>query len=293
MQLPSVWTAMITPFDQDLQVNYSKAAELAEYLCQHGSEGIIVSGTTGESPVLSTEEKLQLLVAVKQKVGKQVPVWCGTGSNDTAHVIELSREAEKAGADGLLLVSPYYSKPPQEGLYQHFKQVAESVSVPLMLYNIPGRTAVNMLPATMARLAEIENIVAIKEAAGDLDQVSQLSSILPPRVAIFSGDDSLTLPMLAVGAQGVVSIASHILGNEIKAMVEAYFAGQVDQARELHLKLFPAFKGLFVTTNPIPLKAALNMMGMKVGGLRLPLVEADEAQIAQVKELLQSYKLIV
>lgn len=283
---------MITPFDRDLKVNYGKAAELAEYLVQHGTEGIIVSGTTGESPVLSMEEKLQLLDVVKKRVGKQVPVWCGTGSNDTAHVIELSREAEKNGADGLLLVSPYYNKPPQEGIFQHFKKIAQSVSVPLMIYNIPGRTAVNILPATMARLTEIDNIVAVKEAAGDLDQVSLLSSMIPSRVAIFSGDDSLTLPMLAVGAQGVVSIASHIWGNEIKAMVDAYFAGEVDLARELHIKLFPAFKGLFVTTNPIPLKAALNMMGMEVGGLRLPLIDADETQQAAVKALLQSYKLI-
>ncbi len=292
MQLPRLWTAMITPFDEQLKVNYSKAVELANYLCDNGSEGIIVSGTTGESPVLSMEEQLQLFALIKEKVGKRVPIWGGTGSNNTAHVVELSREAEKAGLDGLLLVCPYYNKPPQEALYRHFKTIAEAVSIPVMLYNIPGRTAVNMTPATMARLAEIDNVVAVKESTGDMEQCSLLNSLLPADVAVFSGDDSLTLPMMALGARGVVSIVSHILGNEIKAMIDAFVAGNVEQARELHIKLFPAFKGLFITTNPIPLKAALNLMGMEVGGVRLPLIEADDAQVEAMRALLKSYNLM-
>lgn len=292
MQLPRLWTAMITPFDEQLKVNYAKAVELANYLCDNGSEGIIVSGTTGESPVLSMEEQLQLFALLKEKVGKRVPIWGGTGSNNTAHVVELSREAEKVGIDGLLLVCPYYNKPPQEALYRHFKNIAESVSVPVMLYNIPGRTAVNMIPATIARLAEIDNVVAVKESTGDMDQCSLLSRLLPDDVAVFSGDDSLTLPMMALGARGVVSIASHILGKEIKTMIDAFVSGRVEQAREMHLKLFPAFKGLFITTNPIPLKTALNLMGMKVGGVRLPLIEADDAQIQSIKALLKSYNLM-
>ncbi len=283
---------MITPFDEELQVNYEKAQALAEHLCDNGSEGIIVSGTTGESPVLSTEEQLQLFAVIKERVGKRIPVWGGTGSNDTAHVVELSREAEKVGVDGLLLVCPYYNKPPQEGLYQHFKKVAESVSIPVMLYNIPGRTAVNMLPATVARLAEIDNVVAVKESTGDMDQASQLCSILPPDIAVFSGDDSLTLPMMALGAQGVVSVASHIWGKDIKAMIEAFLAGKNAEALELHRRLYPAFKGLFVTTSPIPLKTALNMMGMEVGGLRPPLIGADESLVNSVRDLLGSYGLI-
>lgn len=292
MQLPRLWTAMITPFDEQLKVNYAKAVELANYLCDNGSEGIIISGTTGESPVLSMEEQLQLFALIKEKVGKRVPVWGGTGSNNTKHVVEVSREAEKTGLDGLLLVCPYYNKPPQEALYKHFKTIAEAVSIPVMLYNIPGRTAVNMTPATMARLAEIDNVVAVKESTGDMEQCSLLYSLLPDDVAVYSGDDALTLPMMALGARGVVSIASHILGNEIKAMIDAFVAGHIEEARELHCRLFPAFKGLFITTNPIPLKAALNLMGKEVGSVRLPLIEADDSQVESVRALLRLYNII-
>lgn len=283
---------MITPFDEKMQVNYSKAGELAEYLCENGSEGIIVSGTTGESPVLLTEEQLQLFAVVKEKIGKRVQVWGGTGSNDTGHVVALSREAEKTGIDGLLLVCPYYNKPPQEGLYQHFKKVADSVHLPIMLYNIPARTSVNMQPSTMARLAQIDNVVAVKESTGDMEQATLLSSLLPEDVAIYSGDDALTLPMMAVGARGVVSTVSHIMGKEIKAMIEAFTSGQVDLARDLHIKLFPAFKGLFITTNPIALKAVLNLMNMQVGGVRLPLIDADEKQLTYLQDLLRRYDLL-
>ena len=286
-----MYTAMITPYHPDLQVNFTRAGELAEYLAANGSDGIVVSGTTGESPVLKQDEKLRLFAEIKAKVGDRVEVWAGTGSYDTEASIRLSLAAEKTGVDGLLVVTPYYSKPSQEGLYQHFKAIAESVSIPIMLYNIPGRTGTNMLPETVARLSEIENITSIKESSGMMDQMSLLKNMLPETMAIYSGDDSLTLPMLALGAAGVVSIASHVVGKEIKEMLGAFAAGEVKRAQELHNHLFPMFKGLFITTNPVPVKEALNMLGMDVGGLRLPLCQANEAEKIQLQQLLGSYHL--
>ena len=292
MTVPRLLTAMVTPYDDQLQVDYAKAAELAEYLANNGTEGIVVSGTTGESPVLSDEEKLKLFAAVKGKLGKRIPVWAGTGSNDTKHTLELSKEAEKLGVDGVMLVCPYYNKPSQEGLYQHFKAIAGAVSLPVMLYNVPGRTSINLLPETVARLAEIENIVAIKEASGSMDQVSALMTLLPEDMTVYSGDDSLTLPMMALGARGVVSIASHLVGNQILAMIEAFNQGEVKSAADLHKQLFPIFKGLFITTNPVPLKEALNQLGQNVGGLRLPLAEANQTEKTFIQELLINAKLL-
>lgn len=292
MTVPRLLTAMITPYDDNLQVDYAKAAELAEYLVNNGTEGIVVSGTTGEAPVLSDEEKINLFEAVINKINKRVPVWAGTGSNDTRHTIELSREAEKAGADGVMLVCPYYNKPSQEGLYLHFKQIAEAVALPVLLYNIPGRTGINLLPETVVRLAEIDNIVAIKEASGNLDQVSALISSLPEKMLVYSGDDSLTLPMMALGAQGIVSIASHLVGNQMREMLDAFLTGDVKRAASLHIQLFPIFKGLFITSNPVPLKEALNQLGMNVGGLRPPLAEANESEKRFIRELLINSNLL-
>ncbi|MEN6463260.1 MAG: 4-hydroxy-tetrahydrodipicolinate synthase [Syntrophomonas sp.] len=279
-------TAMITPYDNNLEVNYAKAAEISELLAGNGSDGIVVCGTTGESPVLSHEEKLQLYKTVKDQVADRIQVWAGTGSNNTRATVELTRQAEKTGVDGIMLVTPYYNKPSQQGLYEHFKTVAESTSLPVMLYNIPGRTGANLLPETVARLAKIQNIAAIKEASGSMDQVSLLKTVLPESMAVYSGDDSLTLPMLAIGAAGVVSIASHLIGNEIKQMLECFFAGDIEKAREIHLRIFPVMKGLFITTNPVPLKEAMNMLDMNVGGLRLPLTGASEAEKARIREML-------
>jgi 4-hydroxy-tetrahydrodipicolinate synthase len=292
MTVPRLMTAMVTPYDDKLQVDYVKAAELAEYLANNGTEGIVVSGTTGESPVLSDEEKLKLFAAVKGKLGNRIPVWAGTGSNDTQHTLNLTKEAEKLGVDGVMLVCPYYNKPSQEGLYQHFKKIADAVSLPIMLYNIPGRTGINLLPETVARLAQIENIVAIKEASGSMDQVSTLTTMVPEDMIIYAGDDSLTLPMMALGAHGVVSIASHLVGNDILAMIDAFYNGEVKRAGDLHKQLFPVFKGLFIATNPVPLKAALNQLGHNVGGLRLPLVDANETEQKFIRELLIKAKLI-
>ena len=289
MSMPRLFTAMVTPFDDDFQVNYSKAAEVAEYLFENGSDGLIVSGTTGESPVLTAEEQMKLFSTVKKAVGSKVKVWGGTGGNDTAHVVALSKEAEKTGVDGLLVVAPYYNKPNPEGLYQHYKTVAEAVSLPIMVYNIPSRTSINILPDTMARITAIDNITAIKESCGDLDQISILKNTIQDDIYLYSGDDYLALPMMAVGAYGVVSVASHIIGKEIRAMLQAYLSGQVNEAQQYHAKLYSMFKGLFVTSSPIPVKAAMNLMGMKVGNLRLPLVAADKAVTEYLSALLKQY----
>lgn len=285
-------TAMVTPYDENMEVNYQKAAEISEVLASTGSDGIVVCGTTGESPVLSHDEKLKLYATVKNAVGTRVKVWAGTGSNDTRASLELTKEAEKIGVDGIMLVTPYYNKPTQEGLYQHFKTIAGTTSLPVMLYNVPGRTSANLLPETVARLAQIENIVAIKEASGNMDQVSLLKSLVGDSMLIYSGDDSITLPLMSIGAVGVVSIASHLVGREIKQMIEAFVNGDVKKATALHLKLFPIFKTLFVLTNPIPVKEAMNMAGMNVGGFRLPLTSAGEKEKAIIRNMLVEQNLI-
>lgn len=292
MAVPRLMTAMVTPFNADLSVNYAKAAELAEYLCNNGSEGLVVCGTTGESPVLSDEEKLKLYETVQERVGGRVPVWAGTGCNDTAAVVKLSQAAAKIGVAGVMVVTPYYNKPTQEGLYQHFRTVAESVSVPVMLYNVPGRTSCNLLPETIARLAEVENITAVKEACGSMDQVSQLLTMIPERITVYSGDDSVTLPLMALGAYGVISVASHVIGPAIAEMIAAFVAGEVNKAAQLHRELFAMFKGLFITTNPIPVKTALNMLGHEVGGFRLPLTPAAENEQEFIRALLKRYHLL-
>ncbi len=287
-----VLTAVVTPFDKDMAVNYDQARKLARHLAEAGSDGLVVAGTTGESPTLSKEEKIELFRVIVEEVGGQATVLAGTGSYDTAGSVALTQAAEKVGVDGVMLVVPYYNKPSQEGLYQHFKTIAKSTNLPVLLYNIPGRTGVNLLPATVARLAEIENIVAIKEAAGSMDQVSELRRLLPDHFAIYSGDDSLTLPMLSLGAKGVVSVASHVVGLRIKEMVNAFMAGNVTLATQIHLQLYPIFKGLFVTSNPVPVKAALNMLGFQVGPPRLPLVEATPAEKESIKKVLAELKLL-
>ncbi len=292
MSAPRLMTAMVTPYGENLQIDLAKAAVLAEYLYDNASEGIVVCGTTGESPVLSNDEKLQLFAAVKEKIGNKIPVWAGTGSNHTDNAIELSRNAEKTGVDGIMLVTPYYNKPSQEGLYRHFKAIAESISLPVMLYNVPGRTSCNLLPETVKRLSAIDNIVAIKEASGNMDQVSLLKSLVGEDILIYSGDDSLTLPMLALGVHGVVSIASHLAGKEISEMIGAFANGDNKKASSIHAELFPLFRALFVTTNPVPLKEALNMLGMDVGGLRLPLCAATADEKRLIREMLIRHNLL-
>ncbi|MHB1125535.1 MAG: 4-hydroxy-tetrahydrodipicolinate synthase [Bacillota bacterium] len=287
-----VITAMVTPFDADLQVDLAAAKRLAAYLADNGSDAIVVAGTTGESPTLTSEEKLSLFAAVKEAVGNRAMVIAGTGANNTASSVTLSQEAEKAGVDAIMLVVPYYNRPSQEGLYRHFRTVAEKVSLPIMLYNVPSRTGRNINPDTVARLAEVDNIVAIKEAAGDMDQATELRQRTADNFLIYSGDDSLTLPLLALGACGIVSVASHVAGREIGEMVRAYIGGQTKKALELHLRLFPLFKVLFITSNPVPVKKALQICGHQVGGVRLPLVEATDNEIEQIRSVLNSLGLV-
>jgi 4-hydroxy-tetrahydrodipicolinate synthase len=286
-----VLTAMATPFDESGGVNWEQVSALAKRLVEGGSDGIVVAGTTGESPTLSDEEKIRLFRAVKEAVGGRAVVVAGTGTNDTKHSIHLSREAQRAGCDGLLLVNPYYNRPSQDGLYAHFRTIAESTNLPCMLYNIPGRTGVNCAPETIARLADVPTIAAVKEASGSLDQVSDIRRRTKREFLIYSGDDSLTLPILAVGGTGIVSVASHLAGREIQQMVRAYEQGEVAQALRLHLRLLPLFKVLFITTNPVPLKAALNMSGINVGKPRLPLVEATAKEKEQIQAVLSELAL--
>jgi len=287
-----VITAMVTPFNKDLTINFKQAKKLACHLVQSGSDGLVVAGTTGESPTLSKDEKIELYRAVVEEVGGKASVIAGTGSNSTHDSIILTQAAQKAGVDGVMLVAPYYNKPSQEGLFQHFKTIAESTNLPIIIYNIPGRTSVNVLPETMARLAEISNIVAIKESSGNMDQVSELKRILPEHFAVYSGDDSLTLPILALGGKGVISVASHLVGLRIKEMINAYTSGNTTLATKIHLELMPVFKGMFITTNPAPVKAALNLIGLQVGGLRLPMVETTTAEKESIKALLENMKLL-
>jgi 4-hydroxy-tetrahydrodipicolinate synthase len=267
-----VITAMVTPFDREGNVNYAIAEKLADYLVNHGSDGLVVCGTTGESPTLSWKEEYELFRAVKSAVGDRAKVIAGTGSNCTAEAIEATGEAARLGLDGTLQVVPYYNKPPQAGLYEHFKAIATAnPDIPIILYNIPGRTGQNMTPETIARLAEIPNIVAVKEASGNLEAACKIRTLTDADFAIYSGDDFLTLPLLTCGAIGVVSVASHLVGEQIQTMIRSFTEGKTQEAIAMNLRLFPLFKGLFVDTNPIPVKAALNLKGWDVGGLRLPL----------------------
>ncbi|WP_413744749.1 4-hydroxy-tetrahydrodipicolinate synthase [Synechococcus sp. MIT S9451] len=271
-------TAMVTPFDAEGKVDLALAGRLASHLVEEGSEGILVCGTTGESPTLSWEEQVQMLAAVREAVGPGVKVLAGTGSNSTAEAVEATREAAAAGADGALVVVPYYNKPPQEGLEAHFRAVAQAApELPLMLYNIPGRTGCSLAPATVARLMDCPNVVSIKAASGTTEEVSQLRLTCGPKLAIYSGDDALTLPMLSVGAVGVVSVASHVAGRRLCSMIESFFAGRHAEALAQHDQLLPLCKALFATTNPIPVKAALELSGWPVGAPRLPLLPLDSS----------------
>ncbi len=288
-----VLTAMITPFKEDGSVDYDVAAELAVHLADNGTDTVVLCGTTGESPTLSWDEEFNLFSVVLQALAGKAKVMAGCGSNSTEEAISATKKAAKIGLDGSLQVVPYYNKPPQSGLYQHFRAIAQAADeLPLLLYNVPGRTGQNLQPETVARLAEVENIVGIKEASGNLDQASEMRRLTPPEFQIYSGDDSLTLPLLAVGAKGVVSVASHLVGKQIQQMIQAFESGKVQVATEIHLQLFPLFKALFVTTNPIPVKAALKLQGWKVGATRLPLCSADDEVNQRLAGVLQELALL-
>ncbi len=287
--LKNVVTAMVTPFTTNGEVDYDKYQNLCKKLINEGSDSLLVAGTTGESPTLTQDEKMKLLeTAIIASEGK-VPIMMGTGSNNTSSTVKASIDAVRAGADALLLVAPYYNKPPQEGLFRHFAAVAEKCSVSIMIYNIPGRTGINIPVSVLERLhKEFPHVNSLKDAAGNVDQTSDTARTMSghPNFKIYSGDDSLTLPMLSVGACGVVSVASHIAGIRINKMITLYKEGKVKEAAKIHLELLPLFKGLFETTNPILVKEALNLSWEQVGGLRLPLIPATKEQRERLSLLL-------
>jgi 4-hydroxy-tetrahydrodipicolinate synthase len=287
-----VMTAMITPFDQSGAVNYPEVERLAAHLADNGTDTLVVCGTTGESPTLTWDEEFALFKVVQSAVSGKAKVMAGTGSNSTTEAISATQKAAALGLDGSLQVVPYYNKPPQEGLYQHFKAIAQATDLPIMLYNVPGRTSQNLLPETVARLAEVPNIVAIKEASGNLDQVSLVRRLTPSAFDIYSGDDTLTLPILAVGGCGVVSVASHLVGPALQEMIQSFEAGQNEKARQIHLQLLPLSKALFSTTNPIPVKQAMALLGWQVGSCRLPLGEASADTTDMLKAALQELSLL-
>ena len=281
-----VITAMVTPFHEDGSVNYEGAAELARHLVANGSDGLVVAGSTGEAATMTAEEKLKLFEVVLEAVGDRASIIAGTGSNDTMASVKFTQAAEKVGVHGALVVGPYYNKPTQEGFYQHFKTIAEATSLPIMLYNVPGRTASNIAPETVARLAEIPNIVAIKEASGNIEQATEIIRVTPADFKVYSGDDAMTLPLLAVGGEGIVSVAGHVVGNQIQAMIQAFLAGDIKKAQEINLSILPVFKAMFIVTNPIPVKTSVGLLGLPAGPLRLPLTAADDAVVAKLKAVL-------
>jgi 4-hydroxy-tetrahydrodipicolinate synthase len=285
-------TAMVTPFDEKGKVSIPKALKLATHLAKQGTDTLVLAGTTGESPTLSHEEEYELFKKVTLALKGKAYIMAGTGSNCTATAIESTQKAEAFGVDATLQVVPYYNRPSQEGIYQHFKTIAKNTSLPILLYNIPGRTGRNMEPETVARLAEISNIVGIKESAGSVDQLKKIRALTPRDFMIYSGDDALTLPFMEHGACGVVSVASHCVGAKLKAMLTAFLAGNKAEAYRIEKELMPIFEVLFITSNPSPVKAALNMMGFNVGGVRLPLVQTTVQETESVKSVLKTLGLV-
>ena len=287
-------TAMVTPFNADGSVNYEKAADLAEWLINNGSDGLVVAGSTGEAATMSAEGKLELFRVVVNRINKRVPVIAGTGSNNTADSVKMTKMAEAMGVDGALIVGPYYNKPTQEGFYQHFAAVAQSTGLPIIVYNVPGRTASNISPAIVARLAaDFENIVAIKEAAGNVAQVAELYSVLPEEFTIYSGDDGLILPFMSVGATGLISVLSNIGGGILQDVMQAYEDGRVREAAKLNARMVPLANAMFIETNPIPVKAAVTLVtGIDAGQPRLPLTPMEPANKAKMVAVLQEYGLV-
>lgn len=286
MNFGKLLTAMVTPFDQNNDVDSEKVTQLIDYLIDQESDGLIVAGTTGESPTLTKQEKVALFEHTVKVVNGRVPVIAGTGSNNTKESIALTKEAEAVGVDAILLVTPYYNKPNQAGLYQHFLAIAEATSLPIMLYNIPGRTMVHLTVETIVALSRIDNVVSVKESSGNLDAISQIIEQTDVDFSVYSGDDSLTLPLKSIGADGVVSVSSHIVGKEMKQMLNYFDQGKVKEAAAIHRSLLPIMRGLFIAPSPAPVKAALRMKGIDTGSVRLPLVNLTEIEEQIVKDLL-------
>ena len=290
-KLGRLLTAMVTPFDEEGRVDYEQAKRLALALLSSGSDGVLVVGTTGESPTLLREEELCLFTEVKSVVGERGAVIAGTGSNSTAEALETTKRAEGIDVDACLLVVPYYNKPTQDGLYQHFKTIAQSTSLPCILYNVPSRTVTNLSADTVIKLSQIDNIIGIKEASGNLEQISKIISNTRDDFLVWSGNDGDTLPILALGGHGVISVASHLVGKQIKEMIDLFVSGKVDEAASIHRQLLPLINALFIVSNPIPVKHALNHIGFKVGKPRLPLTEPDEKSSAFIRDTLKNYKI--
>jgi len=290
-ELGRLLTAMVTPFSGDGAVDYVQARKLALALLASGSDGLVVCGTTGESPTLTTEEKLRLFAEVKEVVGSRGAVIAGTGNYSTQESVQLTREAERIGVDAVMAVVPYYNKPTQEGLFEHFRAIAGSTSLPLIPYNVPARTITNMTPETTIRLSQIDNIVGIKEASGNLEQIAKIIQGARPAFRVWSGNDSDTLPVLALGGYGVISVASHLVGKQIKTMIDRYLDGDTVTAAAMHRDLLPLVDALFIVSNPIPVKYALNHVGFRSGPLRLPLTEPDAKSAALIRETVGRYSI--
>lgn len=275
--------ALVTPFTQD-GVDFKKLGELVEYHIENNTDALVVCGTTGEATTMSDEEQLAVIKYVVDKTNKRIPVIAGTGSNNTMHSIYLSQEAERLGADGLLVITPYYNKANANGLKLHFETIANSVNLPIIMYNVPGRTSMNMKPSLVAELAKIENIVAIKEASGDLAQVAELCRLVPDDFAVYSGNDDSILPLLALGGKGVISVLANVCPQETHDLVQKFFDGDIEGSRNIQLKLKPLIDALFIEVNPIPVKTAMNLLGFEVGNLRLPLAEMDNKNLEVLKK---------
>ena len=284
-------TAMITPFDEQGEVNYQEARRLAVALVDSGSDGLVVTGTTGETPTLSQEEKLRLYQETKSAVGDRAAIIAGSTTYNTAQSVEASRDAERLGVDAILMTVPSYNKPPQEGLYQHFKTIAESVSLPCILYNVPSRTATNMTVDTTVRLSHVDNIVGVKEASSDLVQITKIIRDTDDDFRVWSGNDDETFPIMCAGGYGVVSVLSHLVGNQIKAMMGMILEGDIESAAYEHRRLLDIFKIMFLVSNPIPVKYSVGMAGFDVGRPRLPLVPPDEATAAQIDAVVSRYNI--
>ncbi len=292
--LGEIITAMITPFNEDLSIDFNSLEKLINHLIKTGSEAILVAGTTGETPTLSHEEEAELFAFVKKIVNGRVKIIMGAGSNSTETAVKSSINAKTMGADAVLSVVPYYNKPSQKGMYEHFSAVAKAVDLPIILYNIPGRTGVNMQPSTIARLAhEFKNIAAVKQSNSDLDLISDIKLLSPSDFVIYSGDDSLTLPMMSLGAHGVISVASHIAGLDMQKMVKAFKAGNYENALKIHLQLYPLFKKLFMAPNPVPVKAALANLGIIKEYVRKPLVVLDKDEKSELMTIINRYSCLL
>jgi 4-hydroxy-tetrahydrodipicolinate synthase len=284
-------SAMVTPFNEKGEVDYEQAKRLALALLNSGSEGLVVSGTTGESPTLSHEEKLRLFTEVKSAIGEKGAVIANTGNYNTAESLALTKETEQTGVDACLMVVPYYNKPTQDGLYQHFKTIAQGTNLSCILYNVPSRTITSLSAETTIKLSHIDNIIGVKEASGNLGQISQIISNARDNFLVWSGNDSDTLPILLLGGYGVISVASHLVGHQIRGMINSFLNGRIDEAASIHRRLLPLINALFIVSNPIPVKYAVNYIGFNVGRPRLPLTEPDEKSAAFIRDTLKNYQI--